>query len=295
MFGLGAANGVAYFVLYFSIARGSIDAAVATSELETSSRVLGVYSTLAIAMGDVTNGAALLELAIDRNPQDVGAAYHPETTTFQRDIRSEFQVIRMLIARPAMASGLTRGDTLYRWAAHRFGAFEGRQRVSWNSREPEVRGVKTYGMNIPSTDDGNSEVFVRSTRMTNPACGQERSFEALWSTLVFELHNVARGAEFESLHERARMGAIERDQYVEEMFSLELKAAQETRAFYLRVYLPWATARGLRTHPKMWYTTICWGSSHDCFGEYIDRKLYPWVPYLEYFDSLQEDKDPRRQ
>jgi len=202
----------------------------------------------AIKLGDYLRAQTYLSQAIERNPNDIGKNYKPMECSAGENASDEdwgkSQLVRMLRDRPTMRQGIEEGDALWKWTSHRFRPRILNARIEWDSKQPKSTTALYYyyrgkaGLNL-RIQVNNS--YVRGRRK-----GQDRPFEELWQSIVFELHNIHRSHEFGRLDCSARKRTISKSEYVRARFGLEFLTAQETRAFYLNVFIPWASANKIQ-------------------------------------------------
>ena len=51
----------------------------------------------------------------------------------------------------------------------------------------------------------------------------------------------------------AAAGKLSKEQFITRVASIESRAGEKTRAFYLRVFLPWAKEHHVATDPLLWF------------------------------------------
>jgi hypothetical protein len=114
------------------------------------------------------------------------------------------------------------------------------------------------------------------------------AFDWMWSCAIFELHNVESSKDFLDVDQQAREGRISEREFVKRMFTVELRAQQRMRKWYVDVYLPYAKRQNVLTHAD-WWGCSKWGSAELLFGNCVDTAKYPWRPYCDYYLQLQLD------
>lgn len=97
------------------------------------------------------------------------------------------------------------------------------------------------------------------------------------------MHNVVYAREFVRLHDEADEGKVSKGAFVAGILRYELRAAQQTRAFYLQVFLPWAEKTSLPTDPSLWFGDW-WETPDTVLKGFTDRSTYPWNPYGRTYD-----------
>ncbi|MGD0381979.1 MAG: tetratricopeptide repeat protein, partial [Thermoguttaceae bacterium] len=63
----------------------------------------------------------------------------------------------------------------------------------------------------------------------------------------------------------------------------EMLTAQQIRAFYVQVFLPFAARKKLPTDPALWYA-VWWVQPDDALKFFTDKTAYPWRPYARDHD-----------
>ena len=58
------------------------------------------------------------------------------------------------------------------------------------------------------------------------------------------------------MEDRAAARQLTKSEYVSAVVECESRAAEQTRAFYIRVFLPWAREQGMPTHPNNWFLGV---------------------------------------
>ncbi len=129
----------------------------------------------------------------------------------------------------------------------------------------------------------NAAILVEAHYTSGPNEGKPRNFEELWAGAVYELHNVNYAREFVRLNDEADRGRVSKEAFVAGILKYELKAAQRTRAFYMNVFLPWATKKKLATDPSLWFCDW-WDTPESVLKSFPDKSAYPWRPYARVHD-----------
>lgn len=245
-------------------------------------RYRGLRGTAWIRKGDYAKGIDDLKAAIQRNPGDAGQQYSSQN---ERPVPEKAlqhgrqQVDAMLRDRPAMARYGADADFLRQWAARRFAGASLGEPLDWESEAPLYSDAEHLA---PTTDEPGAILVVRYYT-DGPHVGAERSFEELWAGAVYELHNIDFARNYVRLHEQAAQGKVSKRAFVADILRDELRAAQQTRAFYVQHYLPWAAQRKLTTDPSLWFADW-WPNPHHMLQQYADKSAYPWRPYGRQHD-----------
>ena len=274
-------------------ARGDSDKALA--DLDATQRLnprpffyYEARAAIRIGRGDYEGGIADLLAAIRLDPNDPAARFVPvskEPLTAAALNHGERQVHQMLKDRPAMAQFGENAGALYQWAVRKFSGDDLQQTVFWDAAEPFFFD----GENHPPTAAGPGYIRVSRTYRDGPNKGKERSFDSIWSTVVFELYNIANAKDFERLNREVAAGKLTKETFVSKMAECESGADEKTRAFYIHVFLPWAREHRVPTDPRSWYIA----SRADCRESIAlstaDKLGTYWRYYERDFDSIMLD------
>lgn len=248
-------------------------------------RYYGARACTCLKNGDYDKARADLLQAIRLNPDDAGAEYRvsPEIRLSdklrQHGLR---QVRQMLRDRPIMGEHVDEENFLFTWAVERFAGEDLGVPICWEPKAPSW-GLAEH--QSPS-DDREACIRVSPVYVSGGKQGAERSWEELWSSVIFELHNIAQSKDFAKVNEDARAGRLAREDYVIAKFRIEHAAGQRTRAFYAHAFLPWAKQKKLETDPSNWFVGL-WGSWQQVLKRYPGKSGYPWQPYGHYFDLIE--------
>jgi tetratricopeptide (TPR) repeat protein len=270
-----------------SIARGDNDAAIvrldeAVRLAPKEARPLGLRGVVQLRMGDYVKGAADLKAAVALNFGDAGQRYRP---TSEKTLPSEAlehgrkQVEGMLRDRPAMAERGKDAEFLSTWAARKFAGEDFGEPIDWDPSPP----LHSDAEHLAPGGGDHAAILVAAEYDDGPKEGRPRSFEELWAGAVYELHNVVFAREFVRLNDDADRGRVSKREFIEGILRCELRAAQQTRAFYLQVYLPWAEKEKRPTNPSLWFCDW-WATPENVLQGFTDRSAYPWRPYARTHD-----------
>ena len=91
----------------------------------------------------------------------------------------------------------------------------------------------------------------------------------MWRKTVFELYNISNAECFRQIELQVTLGKLTKDEFARKMAEGESRAAEKTRAFYIRVFLPWAKEQHLTTNPELWF--VAWRSDPG-------KSLLPLLP-----------------
>lgn len=247
--------------------------------------LLGSRGAAKVAKGDLAGGTADLAEAIRRNPHDAGAKYVPWKKV---DIspesleHGEQQLRAMLKDRPSLAKYLVPDSVLWKWAVRRLAGEALGEPIDWDPALP----LDSEAEHVAPMDGRHGRIRVKPFDAAMPQAEPIEVFEALWSHVVFELHNIGFVPRFEALRRQAAEGRISKRQFVERVFRYEHEAIQQTRAFYVKVQLPWTAENGWKTDPGLWFADW-WIDVETAFADFTDPREYPWVPYARQYDWLR--------
>jgi tetratricopeptide (TPR) repeat protein len=227
------------------------DRAIETEPNELSYRVM--RATAHFDRSNFDKAVADVEAAIRLNPGDAGVHYQATTDRVLKPealAHGELQLRKMLQDRPVMAEHVTSGDALWTWAVRKFAGEDMGTLIEWDPTSPAPFPASSR----PPEAGIAPGILVSATRFDSPD-SPPYNFDELWSSAVFELHNVTSSAEWDEIYEQARQGRLSRDEYTLAMLNSEERATQKMRAFYVRYYLPWLRSKNLE--PRMPYEWGC--------------------------------------
>ena len=187
----------------------------------------------------------------------------------------------MVRDRPAMVQFGKESDFLRQWAVRKFAGEDFGEPFDWDPAPPKDSDAE----NVAPTGGRRACIRVEPLHTAGPNKGKPRGFEELWAGAVFELHNITFARQFLRLHQEAAEGKLTKEQFVADIWKYEYLAAQRTRAFYARVFLPWAEKQKLPTDPGLWFAAW-WESAEDTLAGFADKTAYPWRPYARQFDWM---------
>lgn len=251
-------------------------------ETNTNSQDLARKAVARIEDGDYETGITLLKNAIQKNEGDIGQLYSPGILIDIQDfLWGEKQLLKMLADRPIMRSEIEEGDELWVWACTKFAGFGTTKRIKWDPTPPSFNAEY-----VPHTKNSHGLVRVSFKDLVGPQKGRQLTFEEAWQAAIFELHNIDRSEPYVRLCEFARHGQISRAEFIKSAIALEYMANQETRAFYVKVALPWMARKQLQTNPRLWYTSsVFWGTFDAFFKESQGYLAYHLEFYGRFYDS----------
>jgi tetratricopeptide (TPR) repeat protein len=240
-------------------------------------KFLGIRGLAWLRKGEYAKGAADLEAAIALSPGDAGVKYQPTST---KELAPDAlrhgreQVEKMLADRPAMGEFGADSQFLRDWAARKFAGEDLGSPIDWDPSPP----LHSDAEHTAPTRDENAAILVEAAYSEGAKKGQPRAFEELWAGAIYELHNVVYAREFVRLNREADRGRVSKTAFVAGIVKFELAAAQQTRAFYLQVFLPWVEKEKLPTDPSLWFCDW-WDTPETALRSFTDKSSYPWRPY----------------
>lgn len=266
--------------------RGDYDAAIAQLDqcvrLEPKqAKFRGIRGMAWLRKGQYAKGSADLKAAMHLNHGDAGIGYRPSSgapLAAKTLERGREQVAEMLRDRPAMTEFGAEAECLRQWAARKFAGEDLGSPIDWDPSPP----LHSDAEHLVPADGENAAILVAAVYDSGPNRGQPREFEELWAGAVYELHNVAYAREFVRLNDEAERGTVSKRAFVAGIVKYELRAAQQTRAFYLQVFLPWAEKKKLPTQPALWFCD--WWDTPAKVLRSSSVQSYPWRPYARTHD-----------
>lgn len=247
--------------------------------------LLGSRGATKVAKGDLIGGAADLAAAIQANPHDVGTKYTPWK---QADLspsaveHGEEQLRKMIKDRPGLGRHLAPDDILWKWAVRQLAGEALGEPIDWDPTSPQDSEAE----HVAPVDGRRGRIRVKPYDETMSNAAPDAVFEALWSHVVFELHNIAFVPRFDALRQEAAEGRVSKRQFVEHTFHYEHEAIQQTRAFYVKLQLPWAARKKLKSDATLWFADL-WLDVDAAFSDFTDPLEYPWNPYSRQYDWLR--------
>ncbi len=218
------------------------------------------------------------------NPADPAAAFgasNEAPLSTEAIEHGQRQVRQMLKDRPVMEQYGSEARELYEWATHMFARKDMRQKVFWNASEPPSH---TNAMSRACAAREPGCIQVSSQSNDGPRKGKDKSFEDLWCHTVFELYNVGNGKDFRRLISQAAAGELTKSEFVAKCIDSESRAAESTRAFYIRVFLPWAKAHHVPTHPTSWFV----GCRLDPSDALLHARSFENTSYHQYYEQYYD-------
>lgn len=215
------------------------------------------------------------------------------------------EVDKMMKARPAMATVVSKGDPLYEFVARRFGGGSCGRRIHWDP-EPPPDGY-------PACNDFDSQACLSSLQVAAHDRLGAVSGQELWSSAIFELFNCENQDSWEKDRQALLRGKwLSREEYVWKEARLEFVAGLQLVRFFKQCWVPYQLNKGRTPSPEGWMldepTTFPeWKAScqadgpeypYDSFGfEYDSCRDY--VAKRErrgqiYFDSLTDMQSERQ-
>ena len=185
----------------------------------------------------------------------------------------------MLHDRPAMAQFAPESEFLRGWAERKFAGEDLGTPIDWDPSPPQSSDAE----HLAPAGDEHAAILVAANYQSGPRQGRPRAFEELWAGAIYELHNVTFAPEFVRLNREADEGKLSKRAFIAGILKYEIRAAQQTRGFYLRVFLPWAEKKKLPTDPALWFCDW-WDTPDEVLQSARDPSAYPWRPYSRTHD-----------
>jgi Flp pilus assembly protein TadD len=270
-----------------ALERGNFDAAIAQFDEAVrrdpkQAKFQGMRGVAWIRKGEYAKGAADLKAAVELTPGDAGSDYPPAATKPPSDEalrHGRRQVALMLKDRPAMADFPEQAGVLRDWAARKFAGEDFGALIDWDPSPP----LDSDAEHLAPDGADHAMILVQADYDEGAHAGEPRSFEELWAGAIYELHNVVYAREFVRLNNEANQGKVSKEAFVLGILKYELRAAQQTRAFYLQVFVPWAEKNRQATDPSLWFCNW-WDTPDTVLNGFTDKAAYPWKPYARTHD-----------
>ncbi|WMX12065.1 hypothetical protein [Aureispira sp. CCB-E] len=215
-----------------------------------------------------------------------------KANTFVRLLRNDFslsreniqhgehELLQMLVDRPALADIVQKDDLIWQWVLYKLAGEDVQSPIYWqansNKNFPIPTGVNA--VHAYPTPKSEGRVWV----------ADDITSEEMWAGIVYELHNIKNGPEFQKIERDAKYFACSRKDYIMRYARLEYKAAQETAIFYRTIWLPYCQSKGIKPQPQLWFYYL-----PDTFEKWAkgfnDPSSYPWHPYSGYYDQIVKD------
>jgi tetratricopeptide (TPR) repeat protein len=243
-------------------------------------KFIGMRAVVLLKKGDYKRGIADLKEAIRLHPGDLGVKYQAR---FDKSLSPEAlkhgheQVRRMIRDRPPMAQYPKEAEFLRTFAIRKFAGESLGSLIDWDPSPPLHSDAEHIA---PGPNDHGSIVLELYSHHR-----RHRSFEELWAGAIYELHNINHSKHYVDLHRKAAEGSITRKQFVAGIVKQEVLAAQETRAFYANLFLPFAAKEKLSTDPSLWFAEW-WEQPDEALQGFTDESQYPWNPYGRQYDWI---------
>ena len=183
-----------------------------------------------------------------------------------------------------MAEHAEEAEFLRIWAARKFAGEDLGSLIDWDPEPPTDSDAEHTAPD--ETSHGSIQVHPNYTH--GRRAGRPRNFEELWAGAIYELHNINNAKHFVELHKQAAEGKLTKEEFVGGIVKHEVVAAQETRAFYLKVFLPFAAKQKLATQPSLWFAEW-WDQPDEALKGFTNKSAYPWQPYARQYDWLTVD------
>lgn len=215
-----------------------------------------------------------------------------KSNTFVQLLRNDFSLSKENIAhakkelsqiitdRPAMTEIVQKDDVIWQWVLYKLAGEDIRSPIYWQKRSsknfPVPKGVKA--VHAYPTKKSEGRIWI----------ADHISSEEMWAGLIYELHNIKNGPEFQKIERDAKYFACSKKDYIMRYAKLEYKAAQETAIFYTNIWLPYCESKGIEPQPQLWFYYL-----PDTFEKWSrsfkNKDSYPWHPYSGYYDKIVKD------
>lgn len=199
------------------------------------------------------------------------------------------QVRRMLADRPKMryplrGTPIRESDKIYQWAQRQFAGERTGVPIYWNSDPPNKSG-EYLADHRPPIYGHRGFIRIREMHLTGATKGQELSFEEAWRCAVFELLNIGRVREFESIYRMVFNGKLDKNSWIRLNTEVEYATCIDTAEFYVNSWRPWMCERGIDTNEDLWFVNI--PTSYQAWiSMYRNSSGYPWDYLGDFYDTV---------
>jgi tetratricopeptide (TPR) repeat protein len=268
----------------FDEARADFDQAIKLDPKSPSA--YEARGALWISRNDFERGLADLATALRLNPADPAARFEPwpkHVASPEARKHGEQQLRRMLHDRPAMAQYGSKAAVLYDWAIGKFAGEDLGHKIFWDASDPPPSAM---ACNEQATADSPGLIRVREKHNNGPEKDKKQSFEELWVCAVFELYNVTKSEYFRQVTKEAEGRNLSKEEFVTKIVEGESRAAEKTRAFALRVYLPWAKQNRVPADPSNWFIGHHLTARQNVYQNCVESDPY-WQAYARRYDLIR--------
>lgn len=212
--------------------------------------------------------------------------------TFVRLIRGSFtmskenirhgqeQLKKMLQDRPKMNAIVEEEDIIWQWTVHKLAGEDIHTPIYWQAKAEKNFPIPTdvNAVHAYPTAKSDGRVWIKNNTDS----------EEMWAGLIYELHNIKNGSEFQAIEEDAKHWLCSKEEYIIRYAQLEYQAAKETVQFYKNIWVPYCESKNIRPTPQLWFYYI--PDTFEKWQESFQEKSgYPWHPYAGYYDRLVKD------
>lgn len=195
----------------------------------------------------------------------------------------------MLADRPIMKTYLVGGqtlwvrqqDSLWKWVAEHYAGKTTQFWTAWHEAPP-TEGFEA--MHAYSTD--KAYIYLKDLP-SQAESDHNRTFELLWSSVVFELLNLENAQGFREATTAAYEGRCTRHEFVRKYAELEHQALGKLQRFYIEVWQPWCATTGFVGNPKTWHHAYQ-PDFETWLAQYPQDSLYPWQDYGAGYDRIRQ-------
>ncbi len=143
---------------------------------------------------------------------------------------------------------VTSEDSIFRWAAQKFGTADGTLRFFWNRRPPTGRASEHR-----RPIDGHVG-WIALADYTGTSIEPAQAFDCLWRGIFFELLDISKLRKVEQVRARAAAGLCDENTFFRDSMAIEYEALMELKSAYETVWLPWCQRSGFESQPRYWAT-----------------------------------------
>ncbi|MGH1339354.1 MAG: hypothetical protein ACRBFS_24760 [Aureispira sp.] len=187
------------------------------------------------------------------------------------------QLQQLLQDRPSMQTLVQLDDPIAQWVMLQLAGSSIKTPIYWQDSTSRSFPIPSGVNAVHSYPTAKTEARV----WVNPNAIAEQQ----WAGLIYELHNIQNGPDFELIEKDAQQFRCTQEEYIMRYARLEYKAAQATAQFYEDLWKPFCKSQGRSTIPQYWFYYLP-PTFEEWAVSFTDKKGYPWHPYEGYYQKI---------
>ncbi len=200
----------------------------------------------------------------------------------------ERQLEQLLEDRPDMRDLIDESHPVFQWLVDSFNGKRIGQRIYWNASSPQSGRAAEH-----------APAYANYPPYISISGGTETTPTDKWAALVYEMHNLENGTQFEAISRLAIESKLDADEFAEKCVELEFVALTKTQEFFRAnpltrsdhgrdVWYNWATSNigSFEEYKKSFATPRAntFNSNFEYFKNYYETTIVPYV------DAMQRTK-----